>query len=200
MASSSGTDYSDLVQAAKSGHKVQQLIADLSRYFSIEAIANKEGYSKVDCAYDESKVLGEVREEFKKEFVQSKKVVINPLVKTWVNAIQLTDIVQAIVSRPKKKYYLSYGVRLLAFQSGLSNLGELVVNKDDCIILIPVFIIGSATGTLEEEGTEEGATARRTTFTCEVGSELIMSGRCSINMQPESKAVCVVLTIGKDKE
>lgn len=71
-----------------------------------------------------------------------------------------------------------------------------MVNKDDdCIILIPVHIIGSAIGVLEEE-----ATRRKTTFTCDVGSELVMSGRCSIEMQPKSKVVCVVLTMGKDKE
>ena len=79
MASSSGTDYSDLVQAAKSGHGVRKLITDLPHYFSIEAIANKEGYSKVDCADDVSKALLDVREEFKKEFVQSKKVITNLL-------------------------------------------------------------------------------------------------------------------------
>jgi hypothetical protein len=83
----------------------------------------------------------------------------------------------------------------LAFQSGWSNLEELVVKKDDCIILIPVQIIGSATGIFEE-----GATGRKTTFTCEVESELVMSGRCSIEMEPSTKAVCVVLMVGKDKE
>ena len=85
-------------------------------------------------------------------------------------------------------------MRLLVFQSGLYDL-EGLVGKDDCIILIPVFIRGSATATLEEKGT-----ARRTTFEFEVKSEFILSGQCFMDMEPESMAVCVVLSIGKNKE
>lgn len=76
MTSSSSTDYSDLVQTAKSGHKVRSLVEDFPRYFRVENITEGEGYSKVDCLYDESSVLEEIREEFKKEFVRSKKVII----------------------------------------------------------------------------------------------------------------------------
>jgi len=187
IASTGNTEYLDLVQTTKSGDKVQQLVKELFCYFSVQDIANKKGFSKVDCADGGSKILNGVREEFKNEFVRS-------------NAEKLTNILKAIVPHPKKnknKYYLSYGVRLLAFQDGSSNLEELVVDKDDCIILIPIVIIGPATGTLMEG---DGATARQTTFTCEVGLELVISGRCSIKMEPKSKAVCVVLTMGKDKE
>lgn len=84
------------------------------------------------------------------------------------------------------------------FQSGRSNLRDLVVSKDNGIILIPVRIIGSATGTLDEGATT--GTSRHTSFTCEVRSELVMSGRCSITTDVESKAVYVVLILGKDKE
>ena len=194
MTSSSSANCLDLVQAVKSGDNVQSLVGNLLRYFLVDAIAEGENCSTVDCIYDTSRALDDIREEFKKEFVRSKKVFINPPMTTFVNVqMQLTDVVKAIVPHPKKKYYLSYGVRLLAFRRGWSNLEELVVNKDDCIILIPAYVIGSATGTLKE-GT------RQTTFTCEVGSELVMSGRCSIEIQPESISICVVLTIGKDKE
>ena len=79
MTSSSGTDCLDLVQAVKSGHNVQTLVEDLLRYFTVETITDGEGYSTVDCVYDASKALDEIREEFKKEFVRSKKVVIHPL-------------------------------------------------------------------------------------------------------------------------
>lgn len=71
---------------------------------------------------------------------------------------QIFDILQAIIPSIEKKYYITFGVRLLVFQSGLSNL-EGLVGKDDCIILVPVVIIGPTTAILGERGT-----ARRTTF------------------------------------
>jgi hypothetical protein len=85
-------------------------------------------------------------------------------------------------------------MRLLVFQSGLSDL-EGLVGKDDCIILIPVVIIGPATAILEKQGT-----ARRITFEFKVGLEFILSGQYSMDIQPESKAVCVVLSIERNKE
>jgi len=185
MTSHDGTDCTDLLQATKAGDKVKQLIQGLRHSFRVEDITPKEGYSDGD---GKSRIPEDIREEFKKEFVRSKK---------------LLDIIKAIIPPPTpKKYYLSYGVRLLLFRSGWSNLEELVVNKDDCVILIPVYIIGSATGTLKERATvpEEEATVRKTTFICEVGSELVVGGRCSIAMEQESEVVCVVLTMGKDKE
>jgi len=179
MASSGGTDCPDLVQATKAGDKVQRLVQDLSRYFHVEDIVPAKGYSKVQCVQDDSQVLAEVREEFKKELGRSKKIF---------------DILQAIIPTEEKKYYMTFGMRLLVFQSGLSNL-EGLVGKDDCIILIPVVIIGPATATLEEQGT-----ARRTTFDFELGSEFILSGQCFMDLKPESKVVCVVLSIGRNKE
>jgi hypothetical protein len=68
------------------------------------------------------------------------------------------------------------------------------VGEGDCLILIPVAILGSAKGTLEEQ-----TTRRQTTVTFDVTLELFISGRCAINVQPESMVVCVVLSIGKDK-
>ncbi|KAH6664049.1 hypothetical protein B0J14DRAFT_608330 [Halenospora varia] len=173
MTSSAHTDCLDLVQATKSGSKVQYLIKDLLKYFNVKAIAEKEGCSRVECSYDVLMILDSIREEFKKELI--------------------TDIIKAIVPRPEKKYYLSFVVRLLVFQSGRSDLGELV-GKDDCIILIPVVVIGSDTATLVEQGA-----GRQTTFSFKVDSELVISGQCLVYMQPANKAVCVVLSIGKDK-
>jgi hypothetical protein len=108
--------------------------------------------------------------------------------------MQITNIIIAIVPRPKTQYYLSRIVRLLVFQSGWSNLEELV-DKDDCLIFIPVVVTGSAVGSLEERATRRG-----TTFIFEIESELVISGGCSIYLQPDTKAVCVVLSIGRDKE
>jgi hypothetical protein len=66
------------------------------------------------------------------------------------------------------------------------------VGEGDCLVLIPVAILGSVKGTLEEQ-----TTRRQTTVTFDVKSVLFISGRCAI--QPESMVVCVVLSIGKDK-
>ena len=109
---------------------------------------------------------------------------------------QVADIVKSIVPPPEKKYYLSLGVRLLVFQTGSwSNLMELVGKGDDCIVLIPVVIAGSPEATLHDP-----ETGRQTKFGFEVGSELIIAGRCSIWVGLQSKIVCVVLCIGRDKE
>jgi hypothetical protein len=66
------------------------------------------------------------------------------------------------------------------------------VGEGDCLVLIPVAILGSVKGTLEEQ-----TTRRQTTVTFDVKSMLFISGRCAI--KPESMVVCVVLSIGKDK-
>jgi hypothetical protein len=68
------------------------------------------------------------------------------------------------------------------------------VGEGDCLILIPVAILGSAEGRLEEQ-----TRRRQTTVTFDVKSKLFISGRCVIYVQPESMVVCVVLSIGKDK-
>jgi hypothetical protein len=85
MTSSSSTDCSDLVQVAKSSHKVQCLAEDLTRYFNPKDIVAATHFAKVECAYDETKVLDEVKEEFKREFRKSKKVTMNLLTKTYTN-------------------------------------------------------------------------------------------------------------------
>jgi hypothetical protein len=74
MASNDTTDYSDLAQVAEPARKVQDLIESLAAYFDIMSIPEKEGYTNVECIYDESTVLNEVRDEFKKEPARSKKV------------------------------------------------------------------------------------------------------------------------------
>lgn len=71
---------------------------------------------------------------------------------------------------------------------------EELVGKDDCIVLIPVAIIGSAEATVEERETE-----RRATLTFTTNSELVITGRCSMWIPPDSKVVCVVLCVAKDK-
>jgi len=182
MSSASSTDYSDLLQDAPPAKKVRALMESLRAYVDIPSIPVKDGYSKVECLYDESEVLVNIREEFKKEPAQSKKI---------------TDIVKSIVPRPEKRYYISLGVRLLVFQGGWSNLIELVGenNRDDCIVLIPIVIDGSAEATVHEPTTK-----RQSTFTFKTDSEFIIAGRCSIWVQAQSKVVCVVLCIGRDKE
>ncbi|KAM3066226.1 hypothetical protein ACMFMG_012130 [Clarireedia jacksonii] len=183
MNSSSETDYADLVQIAQSSHKIQTSIEHLAQSINVKSIVEKEGYSKVECEYnekeEEEQALRQIREEFKDDLNRDKNII---------------DIIKAIVPRPKTKYYLHYGVRLLVFQSGWSNLVELVP-KDDCIILIPVVIDGTAKVTISEP-----TTGQETTFMLEIKSQLVISGRCSIRIQPGSKVVCVVLCIGKDKE
>ncbi len=102
-------------------------------------------------------------------------------------------MVKAIISRPARSYFLSRTVELVVFQHGWSNLGDLV-GKDDCIVLIPIAIMGS-----DEVTIEEWKTARQTTFKFTNASELIMTGRCSMWIPAENKVVCVVLCVGRDK-
>jgi hypothetical protein len=85
MTSSSSTDYSDLVQIAESSHKIQRLAEDLTRYFNPKDIVAANYFAKVECTDDETKVLDEVKEEFKREFRKSKKVITNLLIKTYTN-------------------------------------------------------------------------------------------------------------------
>jgi len=68
------------------------------------------------------------------------------------------------------------------------------VGEGDCLILIPVAILGSDEGSIEEQTTRQ-----QKTVTFDVKSNLFISGRCAIYVQPESMVVCVVLSIGKDK-
>jgi len=179
------------VQVARSSDKVQRLVGDVARYFNVKSIVEKAGYSKVECEYDESTVLKDVREEFKRD----------------LNREKIIDLVEPIIplpkpkspkkkSPPEKKYYLHHAVQLLVFQfqNGWLNLVELVP-KDDCIILIPVTVVGPSGATLYESETK-----RQMEFTFETNSMFIISGKCSIYIPPESKVVCVVLCMGRDKE
>jgi len=181
MGSSDGTDYPDLVQVVQSGDKVQELVNLLITYFHIESIPARRGWSKVTCLYDESKLLSEIKEAFRDEFIQSKKI---------------TDIAQAIITQTGKEFYLARKVQLLVFQDGWSNLDKLV-GKNDCIVLIPVAISGSPVPTVQEQKGSKGE--RQTTLTFSTNSEVMISGRCSMWIPDETKVVCVVLCIGKDK-
>lgn len=82
MSSSGSTDSSDLVQIAKSSTNMQRLAEDLTRYFNPKDIVAANHFAKVECVYSETKVLDEVKEEFKTEFRRSKEVTINLLIKT----------------------------------------------------------------------------------------------------------------------
>ena len=85
MASSSSTDCSDLVQVANLSPNLQRLAKDLTRYFNPKDIVAVNHIAKVECIYSETKVLNEVKEEFKGEFRKSKKVAINLLIKRYTN-------------------------------------------------------------------------------------------------------------------
>lgn len=110
---------------------------------------------------------------------------------------QIANIVALIVGPPQKTLHLSRGVALLAFQKGSSNL-EKIVGKDNCGIFIPIDIVGSGEATLEETVLEDKS-SRSTTFKFQTGSELLITGRCSIWLPAQSKILCVVLCTGKDK-
>jgi hypothetical protein len=90
--------------------------------------------------------------------------------------------------------HLARKVQLLAFQNGSSDLRALV-GKDDCIVLIPVAISGPAEVTVHETKGE-----RQAALACTTNAELIITGRCSLWVPPESKVVCVVLCIAKDNK
>ncbi len=96
-------------------------------------------------------------------------------------------MVKAIVPHPEK---LS-PVDLVGFQ-GESNLVEMA-GPDVCHILIPIVIEGTREATLEDP-----ETGRQTTITFKEKSELIVSGRVTIWVEPQSKIICIALAI-KDK-
>lgn len=103
-------------------------------------------------------------------------------------------MVKTIVSPPTKSWHISRKIQLLVFQNGWSNLQELV-GKDDCIVLMPVAIAGSAGATLTE-----AKGGQQTNITLEINSEVIITRRCLLGVLPGTKVVCVVLCIAKDKE
>ena len=88
---------------------------------------------------------------------------------------------------------MSQGVRLLVFQLGWSAIYDLV-NKDECIVLIPVEISGSANGHLYDSTTE-----RYEPLTYKTNTVYLISGRTSLYVEQGSKVVCVVLRVGRGK-
>ena len=83
---------------------------------------------------------------------------------------------------------------LLAFQAeGVWLELNKLAYDDACLILIPVVIAGSSEVTLSEP-----QTGRQTTISLDTSSSLMIAGRCSLWLAPQSKVVCVVLCIGRD--
>jgi len=169
MSSNDSVDYS-VAQTVPAGHKIQGHVGRLIQCFDIDSIPAIEGWSKVEWLYDGSKILDEVKEEFKKDFGRSKET---------------TDIVDALTTPPTKPYLLSRSVQLLVFQSGWSNLG------DNCTVLIPVAMSGTIEAIIEEQ-----TSRRRTTFTFTPNCEVMISGKSSIWIPGNSKVVCIMLGIG----
>jgi hypothetical protein len=97
-------------------------------------------------------------------------------------------MVKAIVPYPEK---LS-PVDLVGFQEGGSNL-EGMAGPEACHILIPIVIVGTREATLQDP-----ETGRQTVITFKEKSELIVSGRVTIWVEPQSKIICAALAI-KDK-
>jgi len=179
----SSSDYTDLLRTAYSGHKVQEAIGNLAGCFDINTIVSKIGYGKVE-PFSELQVLEKVKEKFKEEFLESEEI---------LNIVRVMAPEKDEAKKGKTKYYLSRTIRLLVFESGLLSLNKLG-NDNDCVILIPVTITGSAIATVQDR-----RTAQETTFTYETGAELITTGKCSIRHQKGTKVVCAVLVIRKDK-
>ena len=73
MSSNDSVDYS-VAQTVPAGHKIQGHIIRLTQCFDIESIPARAGWSKVEWLYDGSKILDEIKEEFKKEFGRSQEV------------------------------------------------------------------------------------------------------------------------------
>jgi len=73
MSSNDSIDYS-VAQTVLAGHTVQGHVERLTQCFDIESIPAREGWSKVEWVYDGSKILDEIKEEFKKEFGRSQEV------------------------------------------------------------------------------------------------------------------------------
>lgn len=106
---------------------------------------------------------------------------------------------------PQKTFYIAREVQLRVFQNGWSDMAQLV-GKNDCIVLIPVAISGSAgasgsaeTSVSAEAWVQETAGQRKTTLKLSKNSENMIAGRCSIWMPEQTKVVCVVLCISKNK-
>ncbi|KFZ01483.1 hypothetical protein V500_00749 [Pseudogymnoascus sp. VKM F-4518 (FW-2643)] len=170
---SSAENYSDLCRAVRSGDNIEGLIQELSGETSINAIPDKERWSRVESTFR----LERIYEEYRKEYVRSKEI---------------TNVVEAIIG--PARFYLSDQVRLLVLQWGWTNLNELVP-KNDCIVLIPVLMAGSVEVAVQERGSD-----RRTALTFTANSEFVIAGRCALWLAKGSKIVCVALCIGKNKE
>ncbi len=69
-----GADCSDLVQVIDASRKVRALVGHLPDHFQIQPLPQKGGYTVVKCDPEGSKLLDQTKEEFKKDFVQTKEV------------------------------------------------------------------------------------------------------------------------------
>lgn len=89
-------------------------------------------------------------------------------------------------------YYLSRSIHVIVFQHSWSKLWDLT-GWDNCIILLPVAVLGSGTCLVFEK------VGRETWTRLDVGMKLVINGKCSLYINEGSKVVCVVALIGKDK-
>jgi hypothetical protein len=78
MSITGAIDYS-IAKIVQTGSETQGHIESLIPHINIEAIPAGDGWSKVECVYDGSEILEEIREEFKKEFNRSREVVVKDL-------------------------------------------------------------------------------------------------------------------------
>lgn len=78
MAGRAETDISDLVQSVQSNSKVQELVDRIKNNFSLNSIVENKGCSRVEGLQDQPEVLDEIRDAFRDEFLQSKRVTKYP--------------------------------------------------------------------------------------------------------------------------
>jgi len=106
-----------------------------------------------------------------------------------LDAWQINESVKTILHRPGKVHCLSREILLVMIQSGWSELAEIhcVKSKDNCCILMPVAVVGSGEATVKER-----STGRQTTAKFEIDSKLIINGRGSLWLPPQSLLVCAM--------
>ncbi len=73
MSSNDSEDYS-VAQTIQAGHNVQGHVERLKQSFNIESIPAGEGWSEVTGVHEGSKILDDIKKEFKKDFGGSRRV------------------------------------------------------------------------------------------------------------------------------
>ena len=106
MASKVDIEYLDLVQAAQPARRVQTLIESLAAYVDTASIPAGDGYSKVECPYDEREVLDKIKGGPRRKLPDLRRSASASFIliyANWVDEQQIADIVKSIVPPPKKK-------------------------------------------------------------------------------------------------